>query len=242
MDNKIIAAVFSLISDISSIFSEKYGILDDIPFQFVQSLLFGSPDQQMNIDFTGPQLEDGTKIILKGNVVLWDENKRAYILRASLVNKKDSSVDETIIEGMVTSDGKVIKTDGNDAPISNKKQEKIIPKDLSRYSLNGLDWYSKAKIAYVGIKRYIDEHPGITIKELKKVFNDDVQGHFGCIQSFEQAKKCSDYEKRFHCKEKWIIHMESGDYVVCSQWEKKNIDKLLDVLRSVGYTVEVRIR
>ena len=115
-------------------------------------------------------------------------------------------------------------------------EKKVAKKDVTKYEFEG-QLYCKRRIAYVCVARYVKDNNITTVDELIKVFPDYLQGSLGVIKSAEVAEKYSNANKRFYFSDEDIIYLSGKPYVVCSQWEKKNIDRILLAAEKLGYII-----
>ena len=110
-------------------------------------------------------------------------------------------------------------------------------RDKTKYMFDGA-LYCKRRLAYVCIKKYIVDNNIEDFNEVLKVFPDYLQGSLGTIKPVEAAEKYANAHRRFYFTDEDIIYLSGKPYVVCSQWEKKNINNLLSVVQNLGYQIE----
>ena len=110
-------------------------------------------------------------------------------------------------------------------------------KDTTKYLLDN-KLYCKRRVAYECVRKYVDENDIKTYDEIIKVFPDHLQGSLGVIKPIEMAEKYSNAHRRFYFSDEDILLFDDKRYVVCSQWEKKNISKLLKVASDLGYQIQ----
>lgn len=110
-------------------------------------------------------------------------------------------------------------------------------KDTTKYMLDG-KFYCKRRIAFQCIKKYIDENNITSYEELIKVFPDYLQGSLGVIKPIQIAEKYSNAHRRFYFEDTDILTFDNKQYVVCAQWEKKNINNILSVASNLGYNIK----
>ena len=124
----------------------------------------------------------------------------------------------------------------NDAlPVQSVKSQ-TAKKDTTKYMLDGKQ-YCKRRIVYECVRKYVDENKITKYEELIKVFPDYLQGSLGVVKPIDLAEKYSNAHRRFYFNDDDIIELEGKQYVVCAQWEKKNIGKILTVASSLGYQI-----
>ena len=120
-------------------------------------------------------------------------------------------------------------------PIVNNRLE--TGRDKTRYMFKG-NVYLKNKLVLAVVTDYVNEHPNITINELKEVFNKSLQGSIGVVESEMIAKLRKDYEVRFFAKDYEILHLIDGNAYVCTQWGILNIPNFIARARQLGYEIE----
>lgn len=126
---------------------------------------------------------------------------------------------------------------GDVAYRTSAKQQTVVKKDITKYMFEN-QLYCKRRIAYVCVKKYIEENSIIQYSEVLKVFPDYIQGSLGVIKPVESAEQYSDAHKRYFFSDEDIIYLTGKPHVVCSQWEKKNIERILSVAYKLGYEIE----
>lgn len=110
-------------------------------------------------------------------------------------------------------------------------------RDKTRYMFKG-NVYLKNKLVLAVVTDYVNEHPNITINELKEVFNKSLQGSIGVVESEMIARLRKDYEVRFFAKENEVLNLVDGKAFVCSQWGILNIPNFIARARQLGYEIE----
>ena len=125
---------------------------------------------------------------------------------------------------------------GDVSSMTGSSPKMSVKKDVTKYEFEG-QIYCKRRIAYVCVARYVKDHNINTLDELIKIFPDYLQGSLGVIKSADIAEKYANANKRFYFADEDIIFLSGKPYVVCSQWEKKNIERILSVARELGYDI-----
>ena len=120
-------------------------------------------------------------------------------------------------------------------PIVNNRLE--TGRDKTRYMFKG-NVYLKNKLVLAIVTDYVNEHPSITINELKEVFNKSLQGSIGVVESEMIARLRKDYEVRFFAKDYEILHLIDGNAYVCTQWGILNIPNFIARARQLGYKIQ----
>ena len=110
-------------------------------------------------------------------------------------------------------------------------------KDTTKYELDGT-LYCKRRIAYECVKKYISDNSVSTYADVIRVFPDYIQGSLGVVKPIEVAERYSNAHRRFYFSDDDILLLDGKRYVVCSQWEKKNIDRILKIASQLGYQIQ----
>ena len=131
-------------------------------------------------------------------------------------------------------------------------QPKVLPVDIEYtsedlkgriyMSLNDEGKYSKREIVLAIVKNFLKHSPNTTLSELKATFRRDYLGRFAQYEfiqeDVETAKKWKELgEDHNH----YFLHdvLTSGDgvdFVVCVEWDKTNIIKVLGIAKALGWT------
>lgn len=110
-------------------------------------------------------------------------------------------------------------------------------RDKTKYMLNGVR-YGKNRLVLAVVKEYIKRNPNIPANNLIATFDSSLQGSLGVIRLLADVKmRYSDHEKRFFCRPDEIIHTQTDDCVVCTQWGVGNIGNFLARARELGINV-----
>ncbi len=123
------------------------------------------------------------------------------------------------------------------SPISPQKNQTLARKDKTKYLFEG-KLYCKRRVAYQCVKKYIIDNNVDSYEDVVTIFPDYLQGSLGVIKSVEEADMYSNADKRFYFKDTDILYLDKKPYVICSQWEKKNINNILQVAKKLGYEIE----
>ena len=112
-------------------------------------------------------------------------------------------------------------------------------KDRTKYLFNG-ETYGKGRLALAVVKKYIDDHLGVTFAELQQAFPKDVQGTLGVFSTLEDAEKL--YQKwqfkRHFIEEDEVLKVGATTIAVCSQWGIGNVGNLIARAKTFDYTIK----
>lgn len=158
--------------------------------------------------------------------IIWDLMKRIIKLEKEVELLKNKN--ETIA---------ISKVEQNENKAISYNNEKTSGRDKTRYMFNG-NVYLKNRLVLAVVSKYVEEHPCITIKELKQVFNKSLQGSIGVVEDEFYARQRADYSVRFFAKEGEILKLVDGNAYVCTQWGILNIPNFVARARQLGYQIE----
>ena len=110
-------------------------------------------------------------------------------------------------------------------------------RDYTKYTVKGLgENLNKRQLVFEIVKDYVEKIKP-SYDELTAVFKDEIQGSKGFIR---KAAKVED-PKRFNTK--MPLKIKYGvEVVVSNQWGSENILKFIELVESLGYTVEKNIK
>ena len=116
-----------------------------------------------------------------------------------------------------------------------------LTKDTSRYKFMG-NTYGKGKLVLAVVKKYVDDHPSDTFKDLQTAFPDKLQGGKGVVRldsSVSPTDKGIGGKKRYFVKASDIIVLpSSGEKVLVSiDWGIGNIENFIQQAESLGYSI-----
>ena len=126
---------------------------------------------------------------------------------------------------------------GDLATTNNFQRDEKAKRDITKYRFDN-QIYCKRRLVLACVKRYISENNVDDFGALLNVFPDGIQGSLGVIKPAEIAQRYANAHRRFYFEDQDIIFISGIPYVVCSQWEKKNIERFLHVAEKLGYTIQ----
>ena len=112
-------------------------------------------------------------------------------------------------------------------------------------SLNGQGKYSKREIVLAIVKQFLKQFHNTTLDEIKATFRRDYLGRFA---QYEFIQEDIDSAKNWKQLGEDHIHyfindiLTSGDgrnFVVCVEWDRNNIIKVLGIAKALGWTFEI---
>lgn len=126
---------------------------------------------------------------------------------------------------------------GDLAVTSSFSREEKTRRDTTKYKF-GNQIYCKRRLVLACVKRYIEENNIDDFDVLLNVFPDGIQGSLGVIKPAEIAQRYANAHRRFYFEDQDIVYLSGLPYVVCSQWEKRNIERFLRVAEDLGYNIQ----
>ncbi len=112
-------------------------------------------------------------------------------------------------------------------------------------SFEGEGRYSKRELVLQIVKKFMQEFPDTTLGELKATFKRDFLGNYAQYdfiqEDIETAKNWKELgEDHVHYFLNDVLTTGDGiDFVVCVEWEKNNIIKVLGIAEALGWKFEV---
>lgn len=113
------------------------------------------------------------------------------------------------------------------------------------FSLNGNGKYNKREIVLAIVKQFLKLYPTATLSELKSTFRREFLGRFAQFdfiqEDVETAKKWKELgEDHVHYFINDVLRSGDGvDFVVCVEWDRTNIIKVLGIAKAMGCTFEI---
>ena len=94
----------------------------------------------------------------------------------------------------------------------------------------------KNRLVLEVIKKYVEQN-NPTFEELQNVFDKSLQGSLNVVETFENAKKIKDAEKRYFMKSPLLLK-DGKNVVVCTQWGIFNIVKFEKLASNLGFEID----
>jgi len=110
--------------------------------------------------------------------------------------------------------------------------------DKTKYQLDG-EVLGKNRLVLSTIRRYAQDHPGLTFASLEKIFPKRLQGAMGCFDTQENAQKILDetgYKRHFLNPDE-LVELADSKIAVCTQWGIGNIGKFIEAARELGFKI-----
>lgn len=120
-------------------------------------------------------------------------------------------------------------------------------KGTVKLSLNGEGAYSKREMVLQIVKEYVRQFPGTSFEELKATFCRDYLQRFAQYEFLQQDidkarnwKELKEDHVHYFVSNKDIIVSGDGiQFVVCVEWDKKNIINVLGIAKALGWTFDI---
>lgn len=135
-------------------------------------------------------------------------------------------------------------TNGGDVKTRNMNHDK------TKYSFDGNEFLSKSEFVVTLVRKYMESHPQITYKELKRKYPDRLcaSGYkfrgFLCTEK-DYVEWNNKYKERRYQPNKENHRLTSSDgivFFVNTQWTKESVDKLVKLAKSDGFSIYTRKR
>lgn len=114
--------------------------------------------------------------------------------------------------------------------------------DRTKYILNGSKPLNKRRFAHALVKKYVEDHQEVDYEGLKRVFRPEIISGRGVVRSITDLDDIRPEEqpKRYLMKDDELIYLPQSDDIitVCSQWNPDRIAPMIEIARSIGYSVE----
>lgn len=115
-------------------------------------------------------------------------------------------------------------------------------RDFTKYVFQGSE-YGKGRLVLAVVKAYVNHRPDTSCDQLMSAFPKRLQGSLGVFDTLENAQQTFERERR---KRHFIgsgeeVELSDAVIAVSSQWGSGNIDRFIDVARTLGFDIsEVR--
>ena len=150
-----------------------------------------------------------------------------------------------LLNRIVTLEGKVAQLESERTVVKSEPVRPSEPRrslsnqrDMTKYLFEG-KLYGKSRLVLAVVRKYVETHPNIKVRDLEITFDKSLQGSLGVVRELEEVKmNVSDYSKRFFIKPQEEIRLIDGTCVVCTQWGIGNIDWIVDyAVEDLGYEI-----
>lgn len=111
-----------------------------------------------------------------------------------------------------------------------------------RIVYNGRTYKNRKRLVTDIVYDYVNAHPGISSKELREAFPDDLQGSLHVIRSVEEAQKYSYGDVQFTLDNP--LELSDGKFAVCRVWMNgawNNFKRFTDhVVQNLGIELDIK--
>jgi hypothetical protein len=114
-----------------------------------------------------------------------------------------------------------------------------VSRNLDKYEFNG-EAYGKGRLVLACIKKYVEDHPGLTFSALEQAFPKKIQRLYGCFDTVDNAQRilAEKGRKRHFLKPDELIELSDEGIAVCDQWGIDNIGLFLEAAQKLGFKIE----
>lgn len=108
--------------------------------------------------------------------------------------------------------------------------------DFTKYSFNGKH-YGKGRLVLAVIEDYIKKDNSATIETLNHTFQNTLQGTYSLVKNSKDLENSEKLRKRYFVNNPIQLCNEE-EIVVTNQWGIGNIQRFIDVARTLNYIIE----
>lgn len=114
-------------------------------------------------------------------------------------------------------------------------------------SLNGKGEYTKREFVWHVVNEFLKEYPDTTFAELRATFKRDYLLRFSQFEFLQDDVDAARHWKEngfdhcsFFIKEEEVLRSGDGvDFVVCVEWDRNNLIKVLGIVKALGWNFEI---
>ncbi len=114
-------------------------------------------------------------------------------------------------------------------------------KDVTRFIFKGHQ-LNKRQLVLECVKQYIADNGITCAQSLLEVFPDHIQGSLGVIRPIEMAEQYRDAPGHYFFGDNDVLHLDEGIYVICKDWTVTNINRFIDTMETLGYSIKFLYR
>lgn len=117
-----------------------------------------------------------------------------------------------------------------------KREEKRIIKDYTKYTFNGLKNLNKRQLVLNVIKKFLENNQNNDIHDviLCRTFGND----FKLITDYSNIINENVDKSRFFIEEDKLIKLRDNLFAISNQWGKNRIEKFINSAREIGYEID----
>lgn len=117
-----------------------------------------------------------------------------------------------------------------------KATVKSTGRDNTKYKFNGEE-YGKGPLVLAVVKKYVEDNPDLTFKQLKEVFPDTLMPRWHIFRNEQEAIKLSANKPRYFMKHPIKLKGQKEPIVVSNQWTAALMVNFLQTVKALGYKV-----
>ena len=196
-----------------------------------------TPEEKESLDATEEFDEDWEKVVFRMCQKETYLSNRAFQVSQLLTKIAEMIKDDNHLGDIVESTialSAVTNLKAFDGPLVMKKS-----RTLEVNTFNGMEIKGKGRLCHAIVKSYVEQHPNITIAELKSVFNVP---KCEVVESLEMALTVKDSSGKaggdYYIKENDQIKTKEGLVVVWSYWPERFYAPFMEIVRKrLGYKI-----
>lgn len=110
-------------------------------------------------------------------------------------------------------------------------------RDNTKYKFNGGE-YGKGPLVLAVVKKYVEDNPDTTFKQLKEVFADTLMPRWHVFRNEQEAIKLSANKPRYFLKHPIKLKGQKEAIVVSNQWTAALMVNFLSTMKAIGYKLK----
>ncbi|MDP3465376.1 MAG: AAA family ATPase [Sulfuricurvum sp.] len=110
-------------------------------------------------------------------------------------------------------------------------------RDMTKYNFNGQERLSKRQLVYEVIKKYIEDHPDVTIVELQNEFNSMHRSYEVCLSQKEYENFVNRTQTGNFRYFDEPLRMSNDSVYICNQWGVTTFPSVIKKIEELGYKI-----
>ncbi|HNW82790.1 MAG TPA: AAA family ATPase [bacterium] len=110
-------------------------------------------------------------------------------------------------------------------------------RDYTRYNFNGKTNLPKTRLVWEVIKKYVEDHPDLTVDRINEIFPQEIQGSMKIAEYVENIPEDKLHRLSKFNKDEESIHMNGKKIAIAAEWNFKNILRFIRKAEELGYEI-----